>query len=57
MDAYTAQGYRSRGDYLRCLALENDVDVATVRSLAELLGPSEDFDGLVTMVQDLAQES
>ncbi len=54
MTVYEEQGYKDRDDYLEQLALENEVDLETVRELAFLLGENEDFDGLVTSVQDLA---
>lgn len=50
---YQAQGYTDREDYLSCLAEDYGVDLEqVVRPLAELLGPDEDFDGLVNAVQD-----
>lgn len=54
VDQYRDLGYDSREDYLECLAEEYGVDLETVETLADLLGPSEDFDGLVTMLQDMA---
>lgn len=50
---YQKLGYASREDYLECLAEEYGVDLETVETLADLLGPNEDFDGLVTMLQDM----
>jgi hypothetical protein len=38
MNDYIAQGFKNRRDYLE--------------ALAEMLGPSEDFDGLVTALED-----
>lgn len=49
---YTDHGYESRKDYFLCLAQDNGLDYATVKSLADLLGPSEDFDGLVVACED-----
>ena len=54
MSIYTDNGYKSRADYLQNLADENDVDIQTVRMMAGMLGPSEDFDGLVTSIEDCA---
>lgn len=51
---YKRNGYGSRAEYLRELAEENGVPEHEVLALAELLGPTEDFDGLVSMVQDRA---
>jgi hypothetical protein len=55
MDIYLENGYKNREDYLLSLAIEYDLDIEdTVRPIADLLGPSEDFDGLVAMLNDLA---
>jgi hypothetical protein len=56
MSIYTDNGYTSRSDYLAELAAENDLPIATVHALASILGPSEDFDGLVTACEDAAAE-
>lgn len=56
MSFYTEQGYTSRRDYLDILADDMGIDKTTVYTLAELLGPSEDFDGLVTALEDMADE-
>lgn len=50
---YHQNGYESRKDYLKSLAEENGVSYENVLMIAELLGPDEDFDGLVTSVEDL----
>ena len=52
-NVYTQNGYESRYDYLECLADEYDINLDTVLMLSDLLGPSEDFDGLVTSLQDM----
>lgn len=51
-DIYTKNGYAGRGDYLRCLADEFGLSLEQVEETAALLGPAEDFDGLVTELQD-----
>ena len=56
MSIYTDEGYKSRRDYLECLADDYGVDKATVFALAGVLGPSEDFDGLVCAVEDAADD-
>ena len=56
MSAYTEQGYQSRRDYLQCLADDYGVPFSTVAAMAAMLGPSEDFDGLVTSLEDYADE-
>lgn len=52
-DIYQANGYEDREDYLSCLAEDYGVDLDTVKALADLLGPNEDFDGLVTQLEDM----
>ena len=47
---YTDNGYSSRADYLAELCDEYPADV--VHTLADMLGETEDFDGLVTMLED-----
>jgi hypothetical protein len=49
---YQQKGYESRSDYLDDLADQYGVDSYTVHMMADLLGPSEDFDGLVTSLED-----
>lgn len=56
MTIYQEQGYESRRDYLDCLAEEFGVDRKTVYAMAAMLGPDEDFDGLVTSLEDYAEE-
>lgn len=45
--------YKDREGYLKSLAEEYGVDLDTVLSLADLLGPSEDFDGLINALEDM----
>ena len=52
MSAYTEQGYESRADYLASLAEEYGIPLDVVEMAADLLGPSEDFDGLRTLLED-----
>ena len=51
-DIYTDNGYTDRAEYLDSLAEEYGMDINVVLNLAEILGPNEDFDGLVTTLQD-----
>ena len=51
---YTTNGYIDRDDYLRALANDFNAALDTVIMLADLLGPSEDFDGLITSLEDLS---
>lgn len=41
-----------RIDYLTSLSEDFDIELSTVLALADVLGPNEDFDGLVTMLED-----
>ncbi|MBT8440224.1 MAG: RNA polymerase [Gammaproteobacteria bacterium] len=54
MSIYTDNGYENRKDYLEHLAENQGVDIDTVLVMADLLGPNEDFDGLVTSMEDYA---
>ena len=56
-DVYRENGYADREDYLSCIAEDYGLDLEqVVRPLAELLGPSEDFDGLIAMLEDEASK-
>ena len=50
---YRQNGYDSRAVYLQALADEYGQPLEIVDSLAGLLGPNEDFDGLVSSLEDL----
>ena len=50
---YWNNGYTSRADYLAELCDEYPADV--VHTLADLLGETEDFDGLVSMLEDYSE--
>lgn len=56
MNIYTKNGYTSRRDYHINLAADYGVELQAVLLLAMLLGPEEDFDALVTHIQDLSEE-
>ncbi len=56
MTIYQENGYASRREYLDSLADDLGLDPRTVYLLAEMLGPNEDFDGLVTSLEDYAAE-
>ena len=49
---YVEHGYNSREEYLQSLSYEYDVDIDIVLTLADILGPEEDFDGLVSSMED-----
>ncbi len=48
-------GYKDRRDYLENLALDMGIDRSIVFSLASLLGSVEDFDGLVSSLEDYSE--
>ncbi len=54
MNIWQENGYTSRKDYLQQLAAEYDVDYQAVACVAALLGSGEDFDALVSAVEDMA---
>lgn len=49
---YQQNGYADRDDYLICLAEDYGVSIEDVYSLADILGENEDFDGLVSALED-----
>lgn len=52
MSIYKENGYENRRDYLDSLADDFGIDKQTVYAIASILGSSEDFDGLVTALED-----
>lgn len=51
-DLYKDHGFDSREEYLEDLADQYDIPYYHVKNLADMLGESEDFDGLVLALQD-----
>ncbi len=51
-NVYHENGYIDRDDYLRSLADDYGVPLDAVLAMAEILGPEEDFDGLVSNLED-----
>jgi hypothetical protein len=51
-EPYNAQGYKDRDDYLTSLAQDFGIDMMAVRMISDMLGPSEDFDGLISELED-----
>ena len=49
---YQKKGYKNRKDYLECLAADYCVPLDTVYALASVLGKNEDFDGLISSLED-----
>jgi hypothetical protein len=54
LEGYLEYGAESRAEYLAMLADDYDVGLDVVQAVADVLGPSEDFDGLVTSLEDIA---
>jgi hypothetical protein len=52
---YEEDGAFDRFRYLQDLADNHGADLAAVIEIADLLGPEEDFDGLVTTIEDAAE--
>jgi len=52
---YNENGYRNRKDYLTCIADDYGLDVEDVFAVASILGSSEDFDGLLSSLEDMAE--
>ena len=51
-EIYIRHGYENRRDYLKSLAEDYGFDYETVALLADTMGETEDFDGLVSMLED-----
>lgn len=49
---YVDNGFENRHEYLKTLAEDFGVPLSTVQAMASILGPNEDFDGLVTHLED-----
>ena len=49
---YIENGFKDRQDYLKNLAENMDIPLDVVKAAADMLGPNEDFDGLVTCLED-----
>ena len=53
---YIALGYPSRDAYLRSLAADYGVPSDVVFAMADMLGPNEDFDGLVSELDGMGDD-
>ena len=53
MTIYEEMGYSSRKEYLNSLAEDYGVGFYQVFALADLLGQEEDFDGLISALEDM----
>ena len=56
-NVYKQHGYANRDEYLNSLAEEYGVAKMLVYNLAEMLGPNEDFDGLVNALEDMQEDN
>lgn len=54
MSIYTEHGYANRKEYLKSLSEDYGIPLEVVYAIADVYGPNEDFDGLVTELEDLA---
>jgi hypothetical protein len=54
MNIYAENGYKDRNDYLEDLAKEYEIPLNDVKTMADMLGEDEDFDGLVATIEDMA---
>lgn len=55
-NVYEMNGYSNRREYLYDLADTMGIERATVMALADMLGETEDFDGLVTSLEDYSED-
>ena len=51
-EVYQENGYADRADYLNCLSEDYGIPAGAIIAMAEVLGPDEDFDGLVSNLED-----
>lgn len=56
-DIYQQKGFKNRSEYLEDLADQYGVDYDTVATLARVMGPNEDFDGLVDALNNFPMET
>ena len=52
MSIYEDKGYEDRAEYLWSLTEDHNVSIETVHLYSDLMGPSEDFDGLVSSLAE-----
>jgi hypothetical protein len=52
VNVYVNHGFKNRKKYLEHLADEYALPIEVVTAIAQMLGPDEDFDGLITMLED-----
>ena len=49
---YINHGYKNRHDYFISLSERFDIDISGVYAIADIMGKNEDFDGLVSSLDD-----
>ena len=54
MSIYQDKGYRNRKEYLEAVAEDFGVPKKVVFAMASMLGEEEDFDALVSEIEDFA---
>jgi hypothetical protein len=52
MTVYEEKGHKSRKDYLLSIADDFGLEPSTVFEIASILGSNEDFDGLISSLED-----
>ena len=52
LNIYQENGYDNRYDYLKSLADDYDIPYMIVKEAADMLGEDEDFDGLISSLED-----
>lgn len=56
LEPYIRRGFSSRDEYLQSLADEYGLPFHVVSTVSEFNGPSEDFDGLILLLDDMIAE-
>ena len=51
MNIYEENGYKNRDEYLDFMAQDYGIGSDIVQALADILGPEEDFDGLIIAIE------
>jgi len=52
LNVYQDNGYKNRKEYLECMSEDYGVPLETVLVIADTFGSSEDFDGLISALED-----
>ena len=52
MSIYQLKGFENRTEYLKTVALDLNIPQELVISMAEMLGSEEDFDGLISTLEN-----